>query len=402
MKKLTNILLLALGVFAGCSSEGAPEVANVPAPELNIMEKAAAEEVCGFDLDFFKAMNVDYSGKNIVVSPLSASMNLSLLANMADSDTRAELCDVLGSTDVAALNSLTAKYMSWLPAADSHVGLKLANSVWYDNHYSLKSAFSDVAGQYYSAELFGRDFSEASLANEINGWVSDKTAGLIGNIVDAEKLKALVAMNINTLYFKGEWSQAFNADKTITARFNGADGVASVPMMKDQRELSYAYAEEFEAVELDFGNSMFSTILVLPAAESDIDGFIASDGLASIKNARWKLAGVDLSLPRFKIVSDEMDVIKALKALGIVNADKMFIDGLFDSNMPNMVSNISQKTSVEFSEKGAEAAAVTWDGFFGSASPSENVSLTFDRPFIFLIRENHTGRCLFAGKIVNL
>lgn len=173
-------------------------------------------------------------------------------------------------------------------------------------------------------------------------------------------------------------------------------------MMKDQRELSYAYAEEFEAVELDFGNSMFSTILVLPAAESDIDGFIASDGLASIKNARWKLAGVDLSLPRFKIVSDEMDVIKALKALGIVNADKMFIDGLFDSKMPNMVTNISQKTSVEFSEKGAEAAAVTWEGVMGSASPSENISLTFDRPFIFLIRENHTGRCLFAGKVVNL
>ena len=62
---------------------------------------------------------------------------------------------------------------------------------------------------------------------------------------------------------------------------------------------------------------------------------------------------------------------------------------------------VSQKTSVEFKEDGAEAAGVTWlvpEGSDGTPIPA----ITFDRPFIFLITEKSTKTILFAGKIMSL
>lgn len=403
MKKLLTIFIAATAIFAGCSSDDTPVAVSVPVPELNTQEMVVAESINGFDLDFFKAMNEQSTEPNLVVSPISASMNLSLLANIVESKVRSQICDALGSSDIDALNSLTAKYMTWLPAADSHVNLKIANSLWYRDDFTLKKTFTDVAGRYYSAEVFARDFANGLVEDEINGWVSNKTGGLIDKILNPHDLLFALSANINTLYFKGEWAQTFDAAETEKATFNGTEGASSVPMMKAQRTLAYTSADEFEAVQLDFGSSIFSTVLILPTAGSDINDFIASDALAMFNNAKWSNANVALSLPKFKFQSGDMDLMEALRALGCDDINQALIDGLFEEKPYDVVSKIYQKTSVEFNEKGAEAAAVTWEVDLGGVPSTEmNVTLTFNRPFVFLIRESHTGRCLFAGKITKL
>jgi serpin B len=68
------------------------------------------------------------------------------------------------------------------------------------------------------------------------------------------------------------------------------------------------------------------------------------------------------------------------------------------SNMSNeslYVSNFRQKTYVKLDEKGTEAAAVTIADLRKNAV--ETLSLTFDRPFLYLIRESSTGAILFIG-----
>jgi serpin B len=52
-------------------------------------------------------------------------------------------------------------------------------------------------------------------------------------------------------------------------------------------------------------------------------------------------------------------------------------------------------------EEGTEAAAVTSvEMTLESAGPTI-ITMRMDRPFIFVIRENHSGSILFAGKIIN-
>lgn len=62
------------------------------------------------------------------------------------------------------------------------------------------------------------------------------------------------------------------------------------------------------------------------------------------------------------------------------------------------MSKVKHKTFVEVNEEGTEAAAVTSVEVIVTGGPPE--VLRIDHPFIFAIREHHSGTILFIGKIV--
>jgi serpin B len=69
---------------------------------------------------------------------------------------------------------------------------------------------------------------------------------------------------------------------------------------------------------------------------------------------------------------------------------------------PLFIDAVEHAALVEVDEKGTVAAAAT-SVSFGCAAPSVPPPATFhaDHPFIFLIRDNHTGTILFLGRIVD-
>ena len=72
---------------------------------------------------------------------------------------------------------------------------------------------------------------------------------------------------------------------------------------------------------------------------------------------------------------------------------------LFNESPDADFFSVNQKTSVEFSEQGAEAASVTWTN---SEISNGSIPVSFDRPFVFMITEKSTKTILFAGKIMSL
>lgn len=61
------------------------------------------------------------------------------------------------------------------------------------------------------------------------------------------------------------------------------------------------------------------------------------------------------------------------------------------------ISRVKHKTFVEVNEEGTEAAAAT--SVVGTVG-IRGFSMRIDRPFVFVIRENHSQTILFIGKIV--
>jgi serpin B len=57
---------------------------------------------------------------------------------------------------------------------------------------------------------------------------------------------------------------------------------------------------------------------------------------------------------------------------------------------------VKQNTFVEVNEEGTEAAAVTTVGIIVVSVPTP---IVVDRPFLFVIRERHSGTILFMGTI---
>lgn len=396
-------------LVTGCSNENdvnEPGVEQVIDPveqvEYTVAEKNAVAATQGVDYDFLKAVCASESyDENVVVSPLSAQMLLSMMANVTDASSTAEITRALGCDDVSSLNSFNGKCLRVLPHVDASTKIALANSVWFHNAYTMNQAFVATANDFYDMEVFGRDFDVAGpVVDEVNGWCNKKTSGLIPNIING--LDG-VSIMINALYFKGEWANPFDEAETEMKDFNGQAGVAKVKMMHKKGMQHYAVNNDYEAVKLELGNGAVSIAFVLPEEGKDMDVFMKGFDYVAFKNERYSDRVIDLSLVKCNLAPGKFDLQTALMSLGV---NGVFAPGqisLFEEALDGQF-RIYQKSAVEFSEKGAEGASVTWNTEViapGAGDVAEVPVVTFDRPYLFFITEAETGVCLMAGRVMN-
>lgn len=113
-------------------------------------------------------------------------------------------------------------------------------------------------------------------------------------------------------------------------------------------------------------------------------------------------------IPLFKL-EYELDLMEDLKQLGITDIfdiDKADLSGITSTEA--FIDTALHKANIEFSNEGIKAAAATGMGGAGAAGcwftydyevPVKEVNLTFDKPFLFLIRDKNSGEVWFAGTV---
>ena len=70
---------------------------------------------------------------------------------------------------------------------------------------------------------------------------------------------------------------------------------------------------------------------------------------------------------------------------------------------PLVLDQVKQKCYVEIAEKGTEAAAVTVAQVrMTSARPTQYVTMTVNRPYMFIIVDTQNSNVMFAGRVMNL
>ena len=142
-------------------------------------------------------------------------------------------------------------------------------------------------------------------------------------------------------------------------------------------------------------------LLILP---DDIQSFSSNLDHTQLDSIRSSLKStqVVLSLPKFEIAYD-FSVPQVLKNLGMVDAfnpDQADFSGM-DGSRDLFISDILHKAVVTVDENGTEAAAATAVIVGLTSIPSEQVTLTFDRPFLFFIMDDQTGSVLFLGRVMH-
>lgn len=413
MKKLLYFISPVALLLASCSSDEPnpgtkepiidPVVENVTL-ELNSAETAAAAQMQGFNMNFFKAMCAAEKNGNIVASPLSAQLLLSMVSNGSSEQTTAEIAAALGCNDLEAVNSLAGKYLVYLPAADKAVKLDFANSVWYHNSFSLASDFTGTMNAKYQADVFKRDLQSNSKAvvDEINGWVNNKTQGLIPKIIEMLP-RETISILANALYYNGQWADPFDAKETAKGEFHGAKGTKTIDMMHKSGMQHYYEGDGFRAVKMEAGaNEVFEAVMVLPDEGVTVDELLSGGKLDDVASLRFVDTAVDYYLPKFKIEPTERNISGTLAAMGMPSLSKMQKLTMFNEKV-DACFKVFQTACIEFTEKGAEGAAVTWTGLEMSPGPGyKTPEVKFDRPFAFFINETKTGACLFAARVNQL
>ena len=333
--------------------------------------------------------------ESVIVSPLSFSMMMAMLWNGAAGRTREDIKRGLGFENLSDedVNNYFKKILDVLPSTDPKTKVSIANSIWYQNGYTLKENFIDINNRYFNAEISPIDFTSPRATDIINTWCSNKTNGMIDKIAD-QLPRDLAAMLINALYFKGKWSNQFDVSDTKKAPFYTAQGEKEVNMMY-QNNTFYAYSNElYESISLPYGNNAFSMTIILPreSIASTLDHLDA--------NSFWndliikQIPGnYNLYLPKFKL-EYEVDLKDYISEAGM---DIIFSSDADFSNMMGgiCVSKVMQKAVIRTDEEGTEAAAVTAGMMATSLPPTFRI----DRPFIFIISENTSSTILFIGKV---
>lgn len=138
----------------------------------------------------------------------------------------------------------------------------------------------------------------------------------------------------------------------------------------------------------------------------------AIESLKEIKSENFKngvIIKVTGLIPVFNF-DYEIDLISNLKSLGITNifdVTKANLSGI-SSESSLYISQAKHKANIEFSNDGIKAGAATVMGGRGSAScgyeylydvPVETIDMTFDKPFVFLIRDKVSGEVWFMGTV---
>lgn len=402
MKKL--LFLLPIAICGACSSDEpvTPEIEPTDY-ELTDGESRAAVEIQNFNGEFFKACASKFdAGENMVCSPFSASVLLSMIANGGDDKVKDQITEALGCSDIEALNGLAFKQLSVLPSAEKSSQMLCANALWYRNQLSLRDNYATVMKSTYGTDMFARDFEDVRpLLAEMNQWCYENTNGVIPEFINEIDPNA-VSVIANTLYFKGSWAVPFDASKTEKAYFGGVDGRSLVDMMYVRNTQHFVEGDNYSAVRMQMGNGAFEVSVILPNEGVDFDSFIADFDFAGYALKRNNDVLVDYYLPRFKFTSDQMGITDVLGGMGMTALNEIRPSSIFNESVEAR-HDIYQRTGMEFTEQGAEGAAITWDSpvlLPGDGSEPEIKRFCVDRPFIFTLTATKTGAMLFAGRMV--
>ena len=418
MKRFSFIPIAALflgsALSGGCSdSDSTPDSKQPDKPEkfelkerqdinLDSRQKAGVELQNDFAFKFF---NADAEEGNSIVSPISLTTCLSMVANGASDVVKEEIVNTLlpAGASLTDLNTLNKYLTEELSEADNSSTLILSNSVWCHNTYTLSGGFTNALADSYKATAFSLDIHTKAAAEKINNWVNTSTNGLIPKIYDTAPEGDLSI--INTMYFKGEWCTPFDAALTKSDNFTNADGSkTSLPFMTSELRLrDMVRTSDYTIVRLPYGNQAFSCYLLLPA-ENTSATLGASDWNA-LKN-KMKEEEVIIILPKFEM---EHTVEKMNEKVAKAGVKTLFTDSdaLMNTTVPSISGAVAMrhKTAFKVSEQGAEGAGMTesilltFDPNSGGTVPTE---VKFDRPFKFIIEEQSTGAIILMGYVTKL
>ena len=157
----------------------------------------------------------------------------------------------------------------------------------------------------------------------------------------------------------------------------------------------------FHAVELPYGDSAFSMVVMLPSGEKTV-----SDLVANLDVEHWDswfensgMTNVQVELPKFKygfksLLNDPLSNL----GLGVAFTDAADftrispLGGLF-------ISRVIHQTFIDVQEEGTEAAAATIVEISYTSAGGGPLIFKVNKPFLYLIKENSTGAIIFIGKV---
>ena len=368
-----------------------------PAPA----DPESSEAAVDFALRLFRAGF--RNGENTLLSPLSVLNALGMTANGAAGETLAQMEDVFG-LDRDQLN----RYLRRFPASSDRPedsALRQANSIWFNagSGFTVDPAFLQTNADWYGADLFLACFDQATLG-EINGWVNEKTDGMIPAILDRVPADAVMYL-INALAFEADWERPYRRDDVRPGEFTAANGTKRNVEFLVSKERLYLENELAVGFLKPYAGGKYAFAALLPQEDVSLESLVDSLSGASLQALFGELRTetVSASLPKFE-TSWSAELSGLLRSLGMelpfdaANAD---FSGMGTADSGGLsISRVLHKTSLSVTEQGTRAGAATAVEMLKGISLNEH-QVVLDRPFVYMIVDGETFLPIFIGVLAD-
>lgn len=315
------------------------------------------------ELSFLNYYLKDYPNKNFAFSPYSIEQ-INIALDLANKESKSTI-----SENVSHKNELISAF----------------NTIWYEKKYDIYPEFSTSYQQYLEGNIFAIDFKNSIKAEKIiNKKIAEQSKNRIKNLVSSRDIIQNDVILSNVVYFKSDWLNTFDINKTQKMPFYNSDKIQQVDMMFATKSVRVSQYLDWEWIEIPFQQEKsYLEILLPPQSKNEIE--LTQDIYLNLKN-NYKFQNVNISMPKLKLVTDTTNLSQLLS-----NQHNGKLDFLLkDQEVKNL--SILHQVNIEWDEQGAEAAAASIVVSKGLVS-----SFNVDRPFLFLIRQDRD--IIFMGYI---
>ena len=426
IKRVSLVITVAVALMAvSCSSSSDvdfPQGLERVDIELTAIEQNIAENQYDFPVNLLSSAYETEEKGNIMVSPLSASMVMGMVANAIDAEDRTEILKTLNinEAELESYNAYMHKLLETLPTIDPKSTFSINNAFWLTNQANMSAGYNQVLNDSYASEIGRFDEFNTTVINEINNWINQKTSGGIRKLLEEEDAdSSLQTAWVNALYFKGNWYQKFDKTKTEISHFYhnypNKSTYTNVEMMYGNkfRYCHYLlpkggvdYDDVITSVMLPYGNETFIFTAILPSVNNpDIAATLKEltteywQKIDEICAKESKSGNIAVCMPKITL-EKTTDMIPILKSMGLNNTLDKYNGVSMSANLGlynQYISLFRQSAVLDVDEEGSEikVATVATGGYAAAPGPPELIE--FNRPFIYFVRERSTGAVILAG-----
>ena len=351
------------------------------------------------------------AGENRVYSPLNVYLALAMLAETAEGDSRQQILDLLGVSDLTALREKCNGLWNGVYLDDGAVTSLLANSLWLaeGDRWQYDMDTVNALAQHYYASTFEGEMGSAAYDAALQDWINEQTDNLLteqaGDLgFDPNTVLALAS----TICFKARWYDEFSPQHNTEGVFKTANGDVNVTYMNQNGMGCGYFGEQFTAVSLGLDDGACDMYFFLPDEGVAVNDLLTDKQMLQVlqegtDSELFHHLMVEMSIPKFDVVSDK-NLIDGLQTLGVTDVFDMtksdFGGILTEQTEPVWVSKVQHAARVAIDEEGVTAAAYTVEIMDGMGSIQETLKFVVDRPFMFAIT-GPENTILFTGVVEN-
>ena len=259
---------------------------------------------------------------------------------------------------------------------------------------------------YDIVNILGEDNIRKTVEEKYREWIKENGTNAWG-----EKLNGSSEIEKEVENYLDEYM------KEIKSNYSENGEVRSIDFSLYTDDNVKAFAKDLK----EYNGTTLQYIGIMPTNE-DLDEYVKSidsnkvndiiDNLKELKRENFKdgvITRIKGFIPKFNFEYSLRlkDDLTQIGITDIFDSEKADISGLTSVN-GEYISDAIHKANIEFTQDGIKAAAVTIGGGAGAGEPEfdyiydvpiEDIDLTFDKPYMFIIRDKDTGDVWFAGTV---